>query len=941
MKKAHSPQSFSALIALVALLGLTSGTSLQAQAPETNAWNGNFDTNWNNPDNWSLHTVPGEDHPSYNIVISPTGRNNPVLTNPEYAGTPAGQLTLNKGGLTIGYGGSLQLTGDLKTAANTNLVVSNTGELSVDNLSISGVGIGNATNASAIFETGGLLAVAGNVTVADGTGTSGSLNLSSSVLSTIDGYLSTGNGTNSTAVVTIDKGSSLDITNGIFLSGGSGSQTTMTITEDAEVNVTINGVQVSGKQNSSSENTNAALGNATLNITSGARLLVDNGTVRVGAGGDGTLLVSGGNSTLRVFNEIHAGGGIGLAGETGHGIIRVEDNGLIRLMEGGLRLGNGTGATGEVHLASGGTLSFEGDNDTIPFSKGPGTGFIAMDGGGVLRATVTDVPYREWNVDLQISGEGNRLEGIPPEGESAEDRGIHLTGALSGDGELIKTGSSHLFLDGDSSGFSGRLVIDEGNLIFETLGSHTLPATWAEIVVNTKMVINDFSGEEIFFDSNISGEGSLILSSQSILTLSGSYSYAGITSITQGTTLNLQGSITGEGGAVYIDPFATLTGSGTVTRDIHVAKNGTLDSSIVYNGHVYFEDKGDSGDVSSGETVVVAPNETVNIGQATGGTIDATQGTVVMVTLDGATLQVGNFGATVETIRSGTVEASGGLNVTNLEGGTITMNELAQLRVKEGYFEGEIKGPGDLVKTDDGTLSIVHENTFMTGDTYVEGGLLQIAAVGALGEVPIVLLNNGRFQVLQNTHIGEGTVIAQEGTVYEKNYDEGENLSNLGDFSNGTGSASMTIGAGTSTGATDVEAWWSGDVLSLTGLNGTSFLLVMYAEIPPGINPQDFYIGWDNEGVWTLATNGNIAPEGSLAAFYAMSYQSFLEDKGGWNPVTMLGAYGTDIATGQVWAVVDHNSSFQVISPVPEPSTWMMLAAGAAALGYGRWRRRA
>jgi|GEM_PF-3128765 len=941
MKKTRSPRS---VIALLALMGLTMGAHLQAQGTETNNWMGNFSTDWNNPDNWSTGQVPGEDHPSYHIVISLSGPNPnyPVLTNYlPYVLTPAKQLSLNKGTLTIGYGGYLQLSGDLKTGAGTSLIAYNTGVLDIGNLSISSNGGASSANSTVEFNTGAVLNVSENVTVADRDSASGSLILSSSVLSDIGGFLSTGDGNNTTSVVTIDNGSALDITNGIFLSGGSGSQTTMTIAEDAQVNVTINGVQVSGKRNLNGGDTDAALGNATLNITGGGRLLVDYGTVRVGTGADGTLLVSGGNSALRVFNGIHAGSSPGLAGETGHGIIRVEDNGLITLTGEGLLLGNNAGATGEVHLAGGGTLSFEGSDSSTPFSKGAGTGFIAMEGGGVLRSTVTDEPYREWSVDLQISGEGNLLDGVIPDGESAEGRDIHLTGALSGGGELIKTGGSNLFLDGDSSDFSGKLVINEGDLVFETTANHTMPGSQAEIEVNTQMVINDFSGGEIAYDGDISGEGSLILSSGSILTLSGTYSYAGITSITQGTTLNLLGSITGEGGAVYIDSFATLTGGGSVNRDIHVAKNGTLDGSIVYNGQVYFADEEDSDDVSDGDTVVVGPDETVNITNATGGTIDATQGTVVIVTLDGATLQVGNYGATVETIRSGTVEASGGLTVDTLEGGTITMAELAELRVRQGYFQGELKGPGDLVKTDDGTLSIVKENTFMTGSTYVEGGLLQIAAVGALGEVPIVLLNNGRFQVLQNAHIGEGEVQAGDGAVYEKNYGNEEELSNLGTFTNEDASSSMTIGAGTSDGETDAEAWWTGNVLSLDGLNGTSFLLVMYTDIPANVDPRDFYIGWDNEGVWTLATEGNIAPDGSLAAFHAMSYQSFLDNNGGWNPVSMLGAYGTDVATGQVWAVVDHNSSFQIMS-VPEPSSWLLLTLGAIALGGGanRFGRR-
>ena len=269
------------------------------------------------------------------------------------------------------------------------------------------------------------------------------------------------------------------------------------------------------------------------------------------------------------------------------------------------------------------------------------------------------------------------------------------------------------------------------------------------------------------------------------------------------------------------------------------------------------------------------------------------------------------------------------------------MGQLAFLSAQQGNFQGSLSGDGGLWKVGEGTLTVGLPNTFLGGTT-VWGGVLQDAALGALGQVPIVVINNGRFQVLADIHIGEGTVTAQDGAVYEKDYSSGEELSNVGTFQNDN-NISMEIGAGTSSGNSELEATWLGDVLSLDGLDGTSFLLVMNTTIPDWLDAEDVYIGWldDNPisptyNMWINAVDGNHGEAGGLAGFWDMDYLTFLSEHEGWDPDLMLGAYGTNKNTGQVWAVIDHNSEFQI---VPEPSVWALLTAGLAWLLFLRKRR--
>ena len=51
-----------------------------------------------------------------------------------------------------------------------------------------------------------------------------------------------------------------------------------------------------------------------------------------------------------------------------------------------------------------------------------------------------------------------------------------------------------------------------------------------------------------------------------------------------------------------------------------------------------------------------------------------------------------------------------------------------------------------------------------------------------------------------------------------------------------------------------------------------------------------------------------------------------------------VGSYGYDVADGEVWAVVNHDSQFAV---VPEPAAFVLAAFGLMGVaGFAFWRRR-
>ncbi|EKC9959500.1 autotransporter-associated beta strand repeat-containing protein [Salmonella enterica] len=401
--------------------------------------------------------------------------------------------------------------------------------------------------------------------------------------------------------------------------------------------------------------------------------------------------------------------------------------------------------------------------------------------GGTLVAT---------NVDALGSGD------VTDDATLELNTGGTFDNAISGSGQVVKSGDKMLTLSGANS-YSGGTLISDGTLV-----ASNVEALGTGDVTNDAVLELNTGGD---FDNAISGSGQVVKSGDKTLTLSGSNTYTGGTLISGGT---------------LVASNVEALGSGDVTNDAVLELNtgGDFDNAISGSGQVV--KSGDEtltlsgansytgGTTISGGTLVASNVEALGTGDVTdnavlelntGGDFDnaiSGSGQVVKSGDDVLTLSGSNTYTGGTTISGGTLIAS---NVEALGTGDVTDNAVLELNTG-GDFDNAISGSGQVVKSGDETLTLSGTNTY-TGGTLISGGTLVASNVEALGsgdvtnDAVLELNTGGDFT---NNISGSGQVV--------KSGDETLTLSGANSYTSGT-----TISGGTLV-ASNVEALGSGDV---------------------------------------------------------------------------------------------------------------------------------
>ncbi|EBP6546129.1 fibronectin-binding autotransporter adhesin ShdA [Salmonella enterica] len=443
---------------------------------------------------------------------------------------------------------------------------------------------------------------------------------------------------------------------------------------------------------------------------------------------------------------------------------------------------------------NGSKLTKQGDGTLILSNTGNDYGDTVIDG-GILAAK-----------DAASIGTGDVT--IAESATLALSQGT-LDNNVTGEGQIVKSGSDELIVTGDNN-YSGGTTITGGTLTADHADSLGTGA------IANSGVLQVGEGE---LENTLSGAGSLVKTGTGELTLSGDNSYSGTTTITGGTLTADHADSLGTGtiansGVLQVGEGElenTLSGSGSLvktgTGELTLSGDNTYSGGTTITGGTLTADHADSlgsGDIDNNGVLQVGEGELKN-------TLSGT-GSLVKIGTGELTLNGDNDYSGGTTIDDGVLIAD---NADSLGTGAVANNGV--LQVGEGELKNTLSGTGSLVKIGTGELTLSGDNTY-SGGTTIDDGVLIAANVNALsgGDVDnsgtLMLDANGAFELANvTTHSGATTALAAGSTL------------DAGQLTQEDGSTlSIDLGAATDEAMITADSVTLGGTLNVTGIGSVT-----------------------------------------------------------------------------------------------------------------------
>ncbi len=443
---------------------------------------------------------------------------------------------------------------------------------------------------------------------------------------------------------------------------------------------------------------------------------------------------------------------------------------------------------------NGSKLTKQGDGTLILSNTGNDYGDTVIDG-GILAAK-----------DAASIGTGDVT--IAESATLALSQGT-LDNNVTGEGQIVKSGSDELIVTGDNN-YSGGTTITGGTLTADHADSLGTGA------IANSGVLQVGEGE---LENTLSGAGSLVKTGTGELTLSGDNTYSGTTTITGGTLTADHADSLGTGtiansGVLQVGEGElenTLSGSGSLvktgTGELTLSGDNTYSGGTTIDDGVLIADNADSlgtGTVANNGVLQVGEGELKNTLSGTGSLVKIGTGEL---TLSGDNTYSGGT-----TIDDGVLIAD---NADSLGTGTVANNGV--LQVGEGELKNTLSGTGSLVKIGTGELTLSGDNTY-SGGTTIDDGVLIAANVNALsgGDVDnsgtLMLDANGAFELANvTTHSGATTALAAGSTL------------DAGQLTQEDGSTlSIDLGAATDEAMITADSVTLGGTLNVTGIGSVT-----------------------------------------------------------------------------------------------------------------------
>ncbi len=379
---------------------------------------------------------------------------------------------------------------------------------------------------------------------------------------------------------------------------------------------------------------------------------------------------------------------------------------------------------------NGSKLTKQGDGTLILSNTGNDYGDTEIDG-GILAAK-----------DAAALGTGDVT--IAESATLALSQGT-LDNNVTGEGQIVKSGSDELIVTGDNT-YSGGTTISGGTLTADHADSLGTGA------VANSGVLQVGEGE---LENTLSGSGSLVKTGTGELTLSGDNTYSGGTTITGGTLTADHADSLGSGdidnsGVLKVgegDLENTLSGSGSLvktgTGELTLSGVNYYSGGTTIIGGTLTADHADSlgtGAVANSGVLQVGEGELENTLSGSGSLVKTGTGEL---TLSGDNSYSGDTTIADGTLIAANVNALGSGNIDN--SGTLMLDangafELANITTHTGattaLAAGSTLDAGQLTQEDGSTLSIdlgaATDDAVITADSVTLGGTLNVTGIGSV-----------------------------------------------------------------------------------------------------------------------------------------------------------------------------------------------------------------
>ncbi|MDR7949208.1 autotransporter-associated beta strand repeat-containing protein [Achromobacter aegrifaciens] len=420
--------------------------------------------------------------------------------------------------------------------------------------------------------------------------------------------------------------------------------------------------------------------------------------------------------------------------------------------------GDIAGAGGLVKLGSG-TLELNGNNQYSGNTQlNAGTLILGQQAAlGSGRLHVTGAAHLDTASSMAV---GNRMQldqALTVDGS----HDLLLSGAIGGNGDLIKQGNATLTLTGPNSA-TGDTIINAGRLVASatSIGS-------GAIINNAALELNQAS--DAILTQTISGSGSLIKTGDATLVLTGANTSTGGTAINAGRLVASAASL----GSGAIANHAAL--------ELNQAVDATLSQAISGGGSLTKTGAGTlsltGANTSSGVTLINAGRLIASSHSLGSGAIINNAALELNQAVDGALAQAISGGGSLSKTGAGTLTLTGtntytGATLINagrlvasaasLGSGAIINNAALELnQAVDASMAQAFSGSGSLSKTGAGALTLTGANT-STGATFISAGRL-VASAANLGSG--VITNNAALELRQTLDASMGQTLLGNGSL--------------------------------------------------------------------------------------------------------------------------------------------------------------------------------